>query len=100
MQMAFAWHKAVIGWYLRCELAPASWSDACLSCLRSLTQLLESNSSSAQKALNMYHRVEEFLIVGACMVALDITDPTHQLVLWVHEHHRVLCICTASLPCC
>ena len=89
MRSAFVWQKGAIVWYLRCDYPPPEWKDAFLSCLESFIQLLQANSSSGQRILDMQYRREDFLVVGAGMAALDVIDPSQQLVHWVHGHNKV-----------
>lgn len=78
-----------MAWYLRCDSPPPEWRNAFLSCLESFIQLLQANRSSGQHSLDMQCRREDFLIVGAGMAALDLLDPSKQILHWVHEHAEV-----------
>ena len=89
MRSAFAWQKGALVWYLLCERPSPEWKDPFLGCLESFIQLLEGNCSSGRCILDMQERREEALVVGAGMAALDVIDPSQQLVHWAHGHHQV-----------
>ena len=89
MRSAFAWQKGALVWYLLCERPSPEWKDAFLCCLEAFIQLLEGNCSSGRFILDMQGRREEALVAGAGMAALDVIDPSQQLVHWAHGHHQV-----------
>lgn len=91
MCRAYAWQKCIIMYILQLR----AWglkicTDLCLSLLSSLILLLQSNDSFRGCILDLKGGDSDFLIIGACITALDLSDDdADSLTTWLKTHVKV-----------